>query len=132
MKPNSRNLTSPDNRDVDQQVVAKIAGQVSEDSRSISELRNLGPACERDLHAVGIYSADDIRRLGIEGTFVKLMESKRARGSGGTCFNASYLYALYGALHDCDWRDVPDEKKIEFKALTARLRSQHATRKARS
>ena len=37
-------------------------------------------------------------------------------------FNACYLYALWGAIHDCDWRLVPDDKKEEFKKLTASLR----------
>mgnify|MGYP000725312680 CR=1 FL=1 len=92
------------------------------DERKITELRNLGPACERDLHAVQVYTAEDIKRLGVEATFVRMMEGRIARGTGGSCFNASYLYALYGAIHDCDWRDVPETKKAEFKKLTARLR----------
>ena len=98
------------------------------DSR-ISELRNLGPACERDLHAVGIYTAEDIRKLGVEGTFVRLMEGRLAGGQSSFGFNANYLYALYGAIHDCDWREIPEEKRTEFKKLTERLRKQYAQRK---
>ena len=96
------------------------------DLRRISELRNLGPACERDLNAVAIYTADDIRKLGIEETFIRLMEGRQLRGTGVSCFNAAYLYALYGALEDCDWREIPEEKKREFKRLTAGLRKKHS------
>lgn len=99
----------------------------TEDSglRRISELRNLGPACERDLNVVGIYTLNDIRRWGVEGTFVRMMEGRIAGGKGGKCCNASYLYALWGAVENCDWRDVPEAKKAEFKCLTARLRKQN-------
>ncbi len=101
------------------------------DNRGITELKNLGPACERDLHAVGIYTAEDIRKHGVEGTFVKLMEGRIARGTGGFCFNASYLYALYGALHDVDWREIPNELQNEYKELSARLRKQYAPQKSK-
>ncbi len=93
--------------------------------RPLSKLRNLGPACEADLHLVGIYSLEDIKRLGVEGTYVRLMEGRMQRGASRLQFNASYLYALYGALHDCDWRNVPSEKKLEFKQLAARLRKKY-------
>ena len=99
------------------------------DTRSIKELRNLGTACEKDLHFVEIYTAQDIKQLGVEGTFIKLMEGRIARGDEGFSFNATYLYALYGAIHDCDWREVPEEKKREFKKLTASLRKKYPIRK---
>lgn len=102
------------------------------DDREISELRNLGPACEKDLHAVGIFTADDIRKLGVEGTFVRLMKERQATNKNGSCFNATYLYALYGAIHDCDWRKIPEQKKAEFKMLTARLRKQSSLQKAKN
>ena len=43
-------------------------------------------------------------------------------GRSAKCCNAAYLYALYGAIHDLDWRDLPEAKKAEFKALAAELR----------
>ncbi len=99
------------------------------DHRRISELRNLGPACERDLNAVEIFTADDIRRLGVEETFARLMAGRLARETGGRCYNAVYLYALYGALEDCDWREIPEQKKVEFKRLTASLRAKYSNTK---
>ncbi len=94
------------------------------DEKPIRELRNLGPACERDLNAVGIYTLADIKQHGIEGTFLQMMQGRRNRNKGGKCFNAAYLYALYGAVHDLDWRKIPEAKKNQFKKLTTQLRSE--------
>jgi DNA transformation protein and related proteins len=85
-------------------------------------MRNLGPACERDLNAVGVYTAADLVALGEEAAFLKMLEGRRRIGKGAKYCHAAYLYALYGAIHDIDWRDVPDKKKTEFKTLTAELR----------
>ncbi len=97
--------------------------------KRISELRNLGPACERDLNAVGIYTLADIEEHGVEGTFLQMMQGRRKRNQalnkrGGKCYNAAYLYALYGAVHDLDWREVPEVKKKQFKKLTKQLREE--------
>ena len=92
------------------------------DDTPIIELRNLGPVCEAGLADAGITTAGGIRKLGVEEAFVRLMAARERDGRGGKCYNASYLYALYGAIHDIDWRDVPDEKKVQFKAFAAEMR----------
>ena len=92
------------------------------DDRRISEMRNLGPKCEQDLNAVGVFTADELKDLGVEGAFLKMLAGRRAAGRSAACCNAAYLYALYGAIHDMDWRDTPDEKKREFKAFAAEVR----------
>ena len=92
------------------------------DSRRISEMRNLGPACEADLNAVGIHTASDLKDIGIEAAFVKLLNGRLDRGLKANGCNAAYLYALYGAVHDVDWRDVPEKEKQRFKRLTAEMR----------
>ena len=66
--------------------------------KPIHQLRNLGPACERDLNAVGIYTLADIKKHGVEATFLQMMQGRRQKAKkqnkkGGTCFNAAYLYA---------------------------------------
>ena len=92
------------------------------DDRKISAMKNLGPACERDLNAVGINTAEDLKNLGAEAAFLKMLDGRVQRGDGTKCCNAAYLYAIYGALHDIDWRKVPQRKKNEFKRFTAELR----------
>jgi hypothetical protein len=93
------------------------------DNRKISEMRNLGPACEVDLNAVGIFTAQDLQDVGIELAFLKLLQGRVARGLSTHGCNAAYLYALYGAIHDCDWRDVPESEKAKFKNWTAEIRA---------
>jgi hypothetical protein len=49
------------------------------DGKQISELRNLDPACERDLNAVGIYTLGDIKVLGFEENFLQMMKGRIKR-----------------------------------------------------
>jgi len=92
------------------------------DERPIAEMRNLGPACERDLNAAGIFTAEQLKALGPEEAFVQMLIARVNQGRSAKCCNAAYLYAFYGALHDIDWRDLPEEKKAYFKEFTAELR----------
>ena len=39
--------------------------------------------------------------------------------------NAAYLYALEGAIGECDWSDVPDSVKEEYKQFTQGLQSKN-------
>lgn len=93
-----------------------------EDTRRISEMRNLGPAVERDLNAVGIVKAQQVIDLGPEAAFLKMLEAKARHGKAAKAVHAAYLYALYAAIHDVDWREVPDDVKADFKELTAEIR----------
>lgn len=69
----------------------------------ICDLRNLGPQSERQLAAVGIHSAEELRRVGALEAFVAL----RRAGSGRSL---NLLWALVGALEPWpegrDWREV--------------------------
>lgn len=103
-----------------------MAAKKKPDTRRISEMRNLGPACERDLNAVGIFTAQDVLDIGIEGAFVKLLQGRVSRGLSTLGCNAAYLYALYGAVHDVDWRKIPGAKKVAFRKLSAELRESNA------
>ena len=99
-----------------------MAKQKPIDHRTISQMRNLGPACEQDLNAAGIFTAQDLIELGPEEAFIQMLMGRVSQGRSAKCCNASYLYALYGAIHDVDWRALPEAKKNEFKAFTAELR----------
>lgn len=97
--------------------------KVVKDTRKISEMRNLGPAVEKDLNAVGIKYAQDVLKLGAENTFVKMLMGRKKIGRSAKCCNALYLYAIYGAIYDLDWRELPEKKKTEFKQFAAELRA---------
>jgi thioesterase domain-containing protein len=85
-------------------------------------MRNLGPACEEDLRLAGITTAQQLIDLGAEVAFLKMLEAKKKAGRSTKSSNASYLYAIYAAIHELDWREVPEDKKREFKQLAAELR----------
>jgi DNA transformation protein len=99
-----------------------MAGK-KQDERTISQLRNLGPVCEQELNAAGIFTFKELKALGAEAAFLCVMETRKKNGLSAKCCNATYLYALYGAIHDIDWREVPEKKKLEFKQVTAELRA---------
>ncbi len=66
----------------------------------LQHMKNLGKTSAQWLHAVGIHSASDLRRLGS----VDAYRAVRARG-----FRASkvLLYAIEGALLGVHWNDLP-------------------------
>ena len=70
----------------------------------LQHLKNLGKTSAQWLHAVGIHSLSDLRRLGA----VDAYRAVRTRG-----FRASkvLLYAIEGALQDVHWNDIPAERK---------------------
>ena len=69
----------------------------------IRDLRNLGAKSEQLLGAIGIHSADELRRVGAIGAFARL---KRA----GVTSSMNTLWALAGALEPWPegrhWREV--------------------------
>ena len=51
-----------------------------------------------------------------------MLEGRLKLGRSAKCCNALYMYSFYGAIHDTDWREVPEKKKIQFKKYTEKLR----------
>ena len=86
----------------------------------LQNLRNLGKTSAQWLHAVGIHSASDLKRLGA----VDAYRAVKARG-----FRASkvLLYAIEGALLDVHWNDIPVDRK---EALNKQVNVLSPTRKA--
>ncbi|WP_181298370.1 TfoX/Sxy family protein [Pseudomonas sp. Q2-TVG4-2] len=70
-------------------------------------LRNLGKTSAQWLHASGIHTVEDLRRLGA----VSAYQAVKSRG-----FSASrvLLYAIEGALRDINWKELPDALKSEL------------------
>ncbi|WP_159096951.1 TfoX/Sxy family protein [Pseudovibrio sp. Alg231-02] len=82
-------------------------------SKSISQLRNLGPKTEYMLSEVDVCSEDDLRELGAVQAYQRL----KFRFGRGVSILA--LYAMEAGLRDCDWRDLSAEDKKELKARVA-------------
>lgn len=86
----------------------------------LQHLKNLGKTSAQWLHAVGIHSANDLRRYGA----VDAYRAVRARG-----FRASkvLLYAIEGALLGVHWSELPADHKAE---LNGRLSKAQAGNKS--
>ena len=70
----------------------------------LQHLKNLGKTSAQWLHAVGIHSASDLKRLGA-------VDAYRAVKAGGFRASKVLLYAIEGALLDIHWNDLPAERK---------------------
>ncbi len=92
----------------------------------VQTLRNIGSETAQDLKAVGVLYLDQLEELGAEQAFIRLMEGRKQCGKQMSCYNALYLYALYGALNDLDWRAIPTHKKQEFKEFTKKIRQKNS------
>jgi hypothetical protein len=69
-----------------------------------NKIRNVGPKSAAWLRQVGVRTQEDLVRLGPVEAFMKV---KRA----GFRPSLNLLYALAGAIEDCHWADLPDERK---------------------
>ncbi len=68
------------------------------------KIRNIGPKSAAWLRQVGVRTQEDLERLGAVEAFMKV---KRA----GFKPSLNLLYALEGALANCHWAELPDERK---------------------
>jgi DNA transformation protein len=87
------------------------------------KLRNIGPVVAQKLINAGVHTPAELKKIGAKKAFLQIFKT------GGFCgkFHAAYLYALEGAITNCDWRAIPEKKKKEFKAFTEELRHSATT-----
>jgi len=83
------------------------------------QLRNVGPKLAAKLVEAGIDSPEKLRQLGAKKAFEKMYADGDSYGD----FNAAYLYALEGAIRDCDWLDIPEKIQQEYKKYAQSLQS---------
>ncbi|MGH8173387.1 MAG: TfoX/Sxy family protein [Rhodanobacteraceae bacterium] len=77
------------------------------------KIRNVGPKSAAWLRQVGVRTTEDLIRVGPVEAFLKV---KRA----GFRPSLNLLYAMAGAMADCHWADLSEERKQELLAgLTA-------------
>lgn len=83
----------------------------------VSSIRNLGPAFEAACKQAGIYSAEEVRALGADATYAKLLEH-------GTQPHFIGYYVLVMGLQDRPWNDCKGAEKqtlrSRFDAIKAR------------
>lgn len=81
------------------------------------QLKNVGPKLASRMIEVGIDTPAKLRKMGAKKAFAAMYKD----GDGYGDFNAAYLYALEGAILDCDWAEIPASKKEEFKSYAKSL-----------
>lgn len=86
----------------------------------VSSILNLGPATEAAFARAGIHSADEIREMGPDAAYLRLMEA-------GTQPHFIGYYVLVMGLQGRPWNDCQGEEKralrVRFDALKARARA---------
>lgn len=71
------------------------------------KMRNIGPKSAAWLRQVGLRTPEDVAAVGSVEAFMRV---KRA----GFKPTLNLLYAIEGALLDCHWQEVPDERRNEL------------------
>ena len=82
----------------------------------VSSIRNLGPSFEAACTAAGIHSAEELRDLGADAAYAKLLQSGRRPHFIG-------YYVLVMGLQGRPWNDCKGEEKkvlrVRFDAIKA-------------
>lgn len=89
------------------------------------QLRNISLLTAQKLLNIGIDNLEKLRSLGIKKIYLQLCYHQQLCG----VHNPVYLYALEGAILNCDWRQLPSYKKEEYKAFPQQLRVQFSRKK---
>lgn len=71
------------------------------------KMRNIGPKSAAWLRQVGLRTLEDVAAIGTVEAFMRV---KRAGFKPGL----NLLYAIEGALLDCHWQEVPEERRQEL------------------
>lgn len=81
-------------------------------NRSLTDLKNIGKKIAGRLNAIGIFSEDDLRRVGAVGAH-RMIKERYPDETLPVCY---YLYSFEGALTDNHWDDVGEQRKQQLKA----------------
>jgi DNA transformation protein len=66
------------------------------ESTGLSELKNIGSTIEKRLNEIGVFSKEDLKKLGV----VKAYQKIQHRNLGKSIPVCYYLYSLQGALEN--------------------------------
>ena len=81
-------------------------------NKSLTDLRNIGKRIAGRLNEVGIFSEDDLRRVGAVGAH-RMIKERYPDETLPVCY---YLYSFEGALTDEHWDEIGEQKKKQLKS----------------
>lgn len=87
-------------------------------STPVSSIPNLGPAMERDCARAGIHSAEELRDLGPDAAYGRLLASGQRPHFIG-------YYVLVMALQGRPWNDCKGAEKAALRVRFDALKAQH-------
>jgi len=85
----------------------------------VSTIRNLGPAVEAACHRAGIHSAEELRALGADTAYARLL-------AAGSKPHFIGYYVLVMALQGRPWNDCKGAEKAALRARFDALKAQTA------
>lgn len=80
-------------------------------NRELTKLKNIGTKITHRLNEVGIFSENELRKVGPVGAH-KMIKEKYPAETLPLCY---YLYSFEGALSGKHWDDIGEDKKKELK-----------------
>ncbi len=80
-------------------------------NRNLTDLKNIGKKISGRLNEVGIFSEDDLRRVGAVGAH-RLIKERHPDEMLPVCY---YLYSFEGALTDNHWDEIGESRKRQLK-----------------
>jgi DNA transformation protein and related proteins len=83
-------------------------------SKKLTDLKNIGKATEQMLSEIDIRSVADLRAMGEIESYLRL------KFRFPKDVNVLMLYALYGALHDIAFNQIPSDIKARLKKAVER------------
>ena len=86
----------------------------------VSAIRNLGPASEASFARAGLHTAEDVRALGPDETYRRLI-------AAGTRPHFIGYYALVMGLQGRPWHDCTAQEKTDLRARFDGLKATHAS-----
>jgi DNA transformation protein len=81
-------------------------------NRDLTVLKNIGKKIAGRLNEVGIFSEDDLRRVGAVRAH-SMIKEKHPNETLPVCY---YLYSFEGALTDKHWNEISVQRKQQLKA----------------
>ena len=78
------------------------------------QLKNIGPTSERWLNSIGVYTVEDLRRLGSIPAYTLLKEN-------GFNVSLNLVYAIEATLLGLHWSELPGDIKAELRTSIKNL-----------
>ena len=72
-------------------------------------MKNMGPKSSEWLASIGVYSLEDVAKLGVVETY------KRVKAAYPEKVSLNLLYGLQAALLDISWNELPPDIKEQLK-----------------